>query len=64
MPVGNSTEIICFSVFEVDLRAGELRKNGGKIRLQKQPFQILALMLQRPGELRRSWAPACWPQAR
>jgi TolB-like protein/DNA-binding winged helix-turn-helix (wHTH) protein/tetratricopeptide (TPR) repeat protein len=36
--------------FEVDLRAGELRHNGGKIKLQERPFQILAALLQRPGE--------------
>jgi DNA-binding winged helix-turn-helix (wHTH) protein len=35
----------------VDLSAGELRKNGVKIRLQEQPFQILAFLLGRPGEL-------------
>ncbi len=35
----------------VDLRAGELRKNGQKIRLPEQPFQILALLLERPGEV-------------
>src|SRR5438270_3183077 len=40
-----------FGVFEVDLRAAELRKYGVRIRLQEQPFQILALLLARPGEL-------------
>jgi len=40
-----------FGLFEVDLRAGELRKHGLKIRLQEQPFQILALLLERPREL-------------
>jgi DNA-binding winged helix-turn-helix (wHTH) protein len=35
----------------VDLVSGELRKNGTLIRLQEQPFQILALLLERPGEL-------------
>src|SRR2546427_10787677 len=39
-----------FGVFEVDLRAGELRKRGVKVRLQEQPFQILAMLLERPGE--------------
>src|SRR5215475_1118898 len=43
--------LIRFGVFEVDLRAGELRKNGVKIKLQEQPFQILALLLEHPGEI-------------
>jgi eukaryotic-like serine/threonine-protein kinase len=40
-----------FGVFELDLRAGELRKNGLKIKLQGQPFQILAMLLEHPGEI-------------
>jgi len=40
-----------FGVFEVDLRAGELRKRGLKVRLQEQPFQILAMLLEHPGEV-------------
>jgi DNA-binding winged helix-turn-helix (wHTH) protein len=40
-----------FGVFEVDLVSGELRKNGTLIRLQEQPFQVLAMLLERPGEL-------------
>src|SRR5262249_40018813 len=39
-----------FGVFEVDLRAGELRKHGVRLRLQEQPFQVLAMLLERPGE--------------
>src|SRR5215467_6689072 len=39
-----------FGVFEVDLRAGELRKYGVRLRLQEQPFQVLAMLLERPGE--------------
>jgi len=38
-------------VFEVDLRAGELTKNGRRIPLQEQPFQVLAMLLAKPGEL-------------
>src|SRR5260370_16991318 len=38
-------------VFEVDLRADELRKHGVRIKLQEQPFQILALLLEHPGEV-------------
>ena len=40
-----------FGTFEVDLRAGELRRNGSKIKLQEQPFQVLIMLLKRPGEL-------------
>ncbi len=30
---------------------GELRKNGNRIKLQEQPFQVLAMMLERPGKM-------------
>src|SRR5262245_21775639 len=40
-----------FGVFEVDLRAGELRKHGVRLKLQEQPFQVLAMLLERPGEI-------------
>jgi len=40
-----------FGVFEVDPASGELRKDGGKIKLQEQPFQVLIALLERPQEL-------------
>jgi Tol biopolymer transport system component/DNA-binding winged helix-turn-helix (wHTH) protein len=40
---------ISFATFEVDLSAGELRKNGVKIKLHGQPFEVLAMLLERPG---------------
>jgi len=40
-----------FGAFELDARAGELRKHGVRLHLQDQPFQILLLLLDRPGEL-------------
>ena len=40
-----------FGVFEVDLRTGELRKQGLKVKLHGQPFQVLSMLLERPGEL-------------
>ena len=40
-----------FGVFELDLRAGELRKLGLRVRLQEQPFQILVMLLEHPGEV-------------
>jgi len=43
--------IVRFGTFEVDLRSGELRRSGLKIKLQDQPFQLLAVLLERPGEL-------------
>jgi cholera toxin transcriptional activator len=43
--------IVRFGAFEADLSAGELRKGGRRVRLQEQPFQILALLLERPGEV-------------
>ena len=43
--------ILRFDVYALDLRAGELYKGGRKIRLQEQPFQILAMLLERPGEV-------------
>jgi DNA-binding winged helix-turn-helix (wHTH) protein len=50
---GSSPLILRFDVFEVDLRAGELYKAGRKIKLQVLPFQTLALLLERPGEIVR-----------
>jgi len=42
---------IRFGAYEVDLAAGELRKNGKRLLLQEQPFQVLAALLERPGEV-------------
>jgi TolB-like protein/Tfp pilus assembly protein PilF len=42
---------VCFGEFEADLRARELRRNGAKIPLQQQPFQVLAALLERPGQV-------------
>src|SRR5712692_6204672 len=46
-----SSAILSFGVFEVDLRSGELRKQGVRIKLQEQPFHVLTVLLQRPGEV-------------
>lgn len=43
--------VLRFDIFELDVRAGELRKNGVKLRLQGQPLQVLAALLKHPGEL-------------
>ena len=50
MPEATAPVRLRFGVFEVDLRAGELRKHGVRLRLQEQPFQVLAMLLERPGE--------------
>ena len=52
-----------FGVFELDLRAGELRKHGLRVRLQEQPFQILVMLLNHPGEVvtREELQKKLWP---
>jgi len=59
----NNSRIARFGVFELDLRAGELRKNGVKLRLQGQPFQVLALLLDRAGDVvtREELQQKLWP---
>jgi Tol biopolymer transport system component/DNA-binding winged helix-turn-helix (wHTH) protein len=55
--------VIRFGPFEIDLRAGELRYDGQKVRLQEQPFQVLAMLLERPGEIvtREELRGRLWP---
>src|SRR5258708_24924874 len=62
LPQSNS-RIVRFGVFELDLSAGELRKNGVKLRLQEQPFQVLAMLLERAGEVvtREELRQKLWP---
>jgi DNA-binding winged helix-turn-helix (wHTH) protein len=52
-----------FAVFEVDLAAGELRKNGARLRLQEQPFQVLAVLLENAGRIvtREDLRQKIWP---
>ena len=54
---------LTFGVFELDLRAGELRKRGLRVRLQQQPFQVLALLIEHAGEVvsREDLQKAVWP---
>src|SRR5258705_2991240 len=61
--VNDGSWVIHFGEFEADLRAGELRRNGLKVRLQDQPFQILAMLLERPGEIvtREEVRARLWP---
>src|SRR6266853_3334043 len=46
-----SAGILRFGTFEVDVRSGELRKQGVRVKLQEQPFHVLTVLLQRPGEV-------------
>jgi TolB-like protein/DNA-binding winged helix-turn-helix (wHTH) protein/Flp pilus assembly protein TadD len=56
-------ERLLFGVFELDLRAGELRKHGLKVRLQEQPLQVLAMLLEHHGEVvtREDLQKKLWP---
>src|ERR1051326_41350 len=53
-----------FDEFEADLRAAELRKNGNRLKLQLQPFQVLVALLERPQEVvtREELRQRLWPQ--
>ncbi len=53
-----------FGLFEADLRSGELTKQGKRIPLQEQPFKLLAMLLERPGELvtREEVRQKLWPR--
>lgn len=49
--IGRTSRIARFGLFEVDLDARELRKQGRRLRIQDQPFSLLAILLERPGTL-------------
>ncbi len=64
MPEPNlSVGVARFGVFEVDLRTGELRKNGVRVKIQEQPLQVLAMLLARSGEVvtREELRHRLWP---
>lgn len=64
MSRGNqSRDVMRFSAYEVHLRAGELFRQGRKIKLQVQPFHVLAMLLERPGEVvaREELQKRLWP---
>jgi Tol biopolymer transport system component/DNA-binding winged helix-turn-helix (wHTH) protein len=58
-----SPSIIRFGAFEADLSSGELRKFGTRIKLQDRPFQILAILLEQPGQTitREQLQSRLWP---
>jgi len=59
----HSLSLVRFGTFEVDLQAGELRKSGLKLKLTGQPFQVLAILLERAGEVvtREEMQKRLWP---
>lgn len=59
-----SAAVIRFGVYEADVRAGELRRSGAKVRIQQLPFRALTLLLSRPGEVinREELRQALWPE--
>jgi DNA-binding winged helix-turn-helix (wHTH) protein len=63
MPEASPRKVVRFGAFEVDLISGELRKNGTRIRLQEQPFRVLAMLLERPGDMvaREDLHSKLWP---
>jgi DNA-binding winged helix-turn-helix (wHTH) protein len=62
-PGRQSRDVVRFSSYEVHLRAGELFRAGHKIRLQEQPFRVLAMLLEHPGEVvaRADLQKRLWP---
>ena len=58
-----SLKPVRFGPFEADLRAGELRKHGVKLKLVGQPFEVLAMLLESPGQLvtREELRTRLWP---
>ena len=58
-----SRRVIRFNAFELDVRAGELRKHGIRLRARQQTLQVLQLLLERPGEvvLRQEIRDHLWP---
>jgi DNA-binding winged helix-turn-helix (wHTH) protein len=59
----HSPRLVRFGTFEVDLPSGELRKNGVKLKLTGQPFQVLTILLERPGQVvtREELQKRLWP---
>jgi DNA-binding response OmpR family regulator len=60
---GTARRILRFGVFEMDLEQRELRRNGLKVKLQDQPFQLMVALLERPRKLltREELCKHLWP---
>src|SRR6516165_1852549 len=63
MPTATRAERVRFGIFEADLRSGELYRQGRRIKLHQQPFQVLAMLLEHPGEVvtREELRRTLWP---
>ena len=61
--LGSARTLVRFGAFELDQDAGELRKQGAKIRLQEQPLQVLQILLEHHGKLvaREELQRRIWP---
>jgi TolB-like protein/DNA-binding winged helix-turn-helix (wHTH) protein/Tfp pilus assembly protein PilF len=62
-PPASSSRQVRTGFFEIDLASGQLHKNGRKLPLQEQPFRVLAILLERPGEVvtRQELQARLWP---
>ena len=62
--VNNGNRTIRFGAFEADLPSGEIRKSGSRIKLQDQPFKVLQILLEHPGDLvtREELQSRIWPE--
>jgi len=62
--VNNGNQTIRFGAFEADLPSGEIRKSGSRIKLQDQPFKVLQILLEHPGDLvtREELQSRIWPE--
>jgi DNA-binding winged helix-turn-helix (wHTH) protein/Tol biopolymer transport system component len=63
MALAHAQNTVRFGQFELDLRTGQVTKNGAKIRLSQQPIQVLSLLLETPGEIvtREEFRRRLWP---
>ena len=52
MEAADRTRRARFDAFEVDMRSGEVRKHGIRLKLHRQPFQVLSVLLEHPGDER------------
>jgi len=62
-PQVQASRVLQFGAFEVDLHTGTLRKSGARIKLQEQPFQVLTMLLEKPGDMitREELRQKLWP---
>ena len=63
MEATDRTRRVRFDAFDVDMRAGEVRKHGIRLKLHRQPFQVLSLLLEHPGDIvtREQLRQKLWP---